>query len=190
MRRWSVFAVVLLMLGGLAACVESADDDSGDDGDDSATAVSSPTPEPTEPEPTEAPDPTATPEPEPTPTATAEPDPTATPEPDEGDDGDGADLVIDIQDNFFDPEEIEVAPGDTVTWVNNGDLVHTATLDPEIAQDPDNAVLPDGAETWDSGDLQSGDEFSVTLEVPGEYVYFCRPHEALGMVGTIIVTEE
>lgn len=190
MRRWAIFAVLLLMLGSLAACVESAEDDSGDDGDDSAAAASSPTPEPTEaPDPTATPepDPTATPSPEPTATATAEPDPTATP--DDGD-GDGEEHVIDIQDSFFDPEEIEIAPGDTVTWVNNGDLVHTSTLDPEIAQDPDNAVRPDGAETWDSGDMQPGDEFSVMLDVPGEYVYFCRPHEALGMVGTIVVTEE
>lgn len=204
MRRSAMFIVLALVLALMAACVESADDEADDTEDDSdateETATAEPTDAATE-EPTEEPDasPTATMDEEPeeteTPeaeeTATAEPEETATPEDDDGDgDGDGEEHTISVQDNFFEPEELEISAGDTVTWVNDGGLVHTSTLDPEIAREPENAVLPDGAETWDSGDLEPGDEFSVTLEVPGEYVYFCRPHEALGMVGTIVVNEE
>jgi plastocyanin len=207
MGRPTFLIVFILLLGLVAGCVESSDDDADDSGDDSVAAESSPTaeatedepsPEPTEEEPTPEPTateemaetPEATEEPEPTETATDEPDETATAEPDDDNgDGEGEEHVISIQDNEFDPDEIEIAPGDTVTWINDGGLMHTSTLDPEIARDPENAVLPDGAETWDSGDMESGDEFSITLEVPGEYTYFCRPHEALGMTGTIIVTD-
>lgn len=186
---------VMLLLTILAACVESDSTDDASDEDVTAEAAASPTEEP------EDPDPTATEEPEPTPepTATAaeeatatiepEPDPTATSEPDDGDD-EGEEHIISIVDNAFDPDEIEIAPGDTITWVNDGGQMHTSTLDPEIARDPENAVLPDGAETWDSGDMEPGDEFSITLDVPGEYIYFCRPHEALDMIGTIVVTDE
>jgi plastocyanin len=99
--------------------------------------------------------------------------------------------VVEIQDpHDFDPDSITVAAGDTIRFINTGRINHTASLDPEIVRDPDNAVLPDGAEPWDSGDLEPGDEFSVTLTVPGDYVYFCRPHEVLGQIGSITVLEE
>jgi plastocyanin len=98
--------------------------------------------------------------------------------------------VIEILDgNEFSPDEITIAPGDTVTWVNLTDQVHTSSADPEIANDPDNVELPDGAESWHSGNIEPEGEYSVTLEVPGVYVYFCYPHQDAGMIGRIIVED-
>jgi plastocyanin len=193
MRPLRFMLPVLLLLMALTACLESesVDDGTDDAGDEAAAAVDDPTATP-EPEPTEVPEPTETPEPEPTeaPVATETPEPTAPADDDAGEDG-PTEHIIEIQDpHDFVPDELDVAVGDTITWVNTGNITHTSTLDPEIARDPENAQLPDGAETWDSGNLEPGDEFSITLEVPGEYVYFCRPHEVLGQIGTITVDDD
>lgn len=48
--------------------------------------------------------------------------------------------------------------------------------------------IPEGARPRDSGCLTDpGTIFEVTLEAEGVYDYFCRPHEAAGMVGRIVV---
>lgn len=90
-------------------------------------------------------------------------------------------------DNEFSPAEITIAPGDTVTWVNMTDEVHTASADPEIATDESHVELPEGAEPWHSGSINPDESFSITLDVPGTYIYFCYPHQDAGMLGTIIV---
>lgn len=175
---------VLLVLGLLAACVESDDAEDDSAGDDVAvTDDPTETPEP-DPTPTPEPDPTSTPEPDPTPT----PEETATPQDDDSDD-EPTEHVVEIGDNFFDPDTLTIAAGDTVRFVNEGEMTHTATLDPEAARDSENIIMPDDAETWDSGSLDPGDEFSVTLDVPGEYQYICLPHEALDMFGEIVVED-
>jgi plastocyanin len=181
MRTLLAALSVLLVMAVLAACVES---DSPDDAaDDDVAAAADPTATPKPAEPTPEPEPTPTLEPEPAETPEAE----ETPTPESGN-GEAVEHVVEIQDpHNFVPDELNIAAGDTVTFVNMGNIIHTSTLDPEIARDPDNAQLPDGAETWDSGDMEPGDEFSVTLDVPGEYTYFCRPHEVLGQIGTITV---
>lgn len=98
--------------------------------------------------------------------------------------------VVEMTDDLtFEPEQLTVKVGDTVTWRNTGSIVHTATDDPSKAQDPANAVLPDGAEPWDSGNVAGGEEWSYTFETPGEYTYFCIPHELAGMVARLTVTE-
>jgi plastocyanin len=87
---------------------------------------------------------------------------------------------------WFDPIGILIEPGQTVRWVNEVN-VHTST-----AYHPDNdghaLRIPEAAEPWDSEYLvEPGDQFEVTLIVPGVYDYFCAPHEMAGMVGRIIV---
>lgn len=89
----------------------------------------------------------------------------------------------------YNPEEITVQVGDTVRWINTSPLVHSATADPEKAVKDDSVRLPEGAETFDSGIMTQGDTFEHTFTVPGEYVYFCIPHEADGMIGRITVKE-
>lgn len=87
------------------------------------------------------------------------------------------------------PETIRIEAGTTVTWENTTALLHTVTADPERADDPSHVSLPGGSETFASGDLRPGERFSHTFSVPGEYVYFCVPHEAAGMVGRVIVSD-
>jgi plastocyanin len=80
-------------------------------------------------------------------------------------------MTVSIQDFFFEPDQLTVAPGTTVTWVNDGQTPHTSTAD-------------DG--TWDSGTLQPGESFSFTFDEPGTYSYLCEIHPE--MTGTVNVT--
>jgi plastocyanin len=85
------------------------------------------------------------------------------------------------------PETVTVRVGETVTWRNTSDVVHTVTADPAKAARASSVALPDGAGAFDSGDLSPGEAFSHTFRTPGTYRYFCIPHELAGMVGTVIV---
>ena len=69
-------------------------------------------------------------------------------------------------------------------WV----MPHTVTDDPSKAAKPSDAALPSGTQAWDSGQLNGGQSFSHTFDTPGDYTYFCIPHESLGMVGRVTVT--
>ncbi len=88
----------------------------------------------------------------------------------------------------FVPDTLTIKGGDTVTWSNAGTAPHTSTDDPAKASDPAHARLPDGAPAWDSGVINGGASWSRTFDTPGQYTYFCIPHEAAGMVATITVT--
>jgi plastocyanin len=81
-------------------------------------------------------------------------------------------LRVEAQDNVFLPDTISVKVGDTVVFDNTGDLPHTTEAS-------------DGS--WDSGNLDPGQTFSVTFEEPGTVDYICVYHEVVGMVGTIEV---
>lgn len=87
----------------------------------------------------------------------------------------------------FEPASITIKAGETVDFVNGSPLIHTVTADPAKAREADNVSLPEGAETFDSGNLAPGESFSHTFTEPGTYQYFCIPHEAAGMTGTIVV---
>ncbi len=91
--------------------------------------------------------------------------------------------------NRFMPGTIEVPRGATVVWINRGRFEHTSTADPALARVPGHVILPAGADLWDSGELDTGMTWEHTFEVPGTYVYFCRPHELDGMLGSITVLE-
>lgn len=90
--------------------------------------------------------------------------------------------------NQFQPATVTVARGTTITWLNVGTVPHTVTDDPTKAANPSDSVLPAGAQPWDSGMIAGGENFSHTFDTPGQYVYFCIPHESLGMVGRITVS--
>ena len=76
-------------------------------------------------------------------------------------------------DNFvFDPEELVVTAGATVTWVNTDDVAHTVTS---------KAAPP----LFDSKILRTDDKFSFEFKTPGTYDYFCKPHPY--MTGKVIV---
>ena len=87
----------------------------------------------------------------------------------------GQNVTVSMEDNYFDQPNITVEPGTTVRWVQTGQNPHTTTS-------------YDGL--WDSGIIEggSGGTFSFTFEEPGTYGYYCIPHEAQGMTGTVTVT--
>lgn len=115
-------------------------------------------------------------------------------EEDDDDDDDVAaepqDHTVEIKDDLtFDPEHIDIRVGDSITFVNVGQMMHTATCDPDRAFDEVNAQMPDGAEAWHSGNLEAGEAWTYTFEVAGDYTYACIPHEVAGQVGSITVEE-
>jgi amicyanin len=74
-------------------------------------------------------------------------------------------------DNFaFSPQEITVAPGATVTWVNRDDIPH-------------NVVASNKA--FRSKVMDTDQQYSFTFSTPGTYEYFCALHPH--MKGTVIV---
>ncbi|HLB61187.1 MAG TPA: plastocyanin/azurin family copper-binding protein [Actinomycetota bacterium] len=84
---------------------------------------------------------------------------------------------VSMVDSAFDPADVTVEAGETITWSNDGALPHTATAD-------------DGS--FDTGTLDPGDSDSVRIDEPGTYPYYCTLHGApggIGMAGTITVAE-
>jgi plastocyanin len=82
-----------------------------------------------------------------------------------------ATVAVSVGDDFFSPESLSIASGDTVVWTNNGDDDHTATA-------TNNA--------FNSGSLGPGDTFSRTFNTAGTFDYICAFHD--GMTGTVTVT--
>ena len=78
-----------------------------------------------------------------------------------------------IVDFGFEPAEIEVPTGTTVTWTNEGAVIHTTT---DKARD----------KAWDSKVMETGDTFSYTFTEAGTYEYWCALHP--NMLGTVVVT--
>ena len=84
-------------------------------------------------------------------------------------------LVISGATNF-NPMHLFIKPGDTVKWTNMT-IHNTESME---------GLIPEGAETWKSN---IGQEYQVTLDIEGVYIYKCFPHFANGMVAAIIVGE-
>ena len=78
---------------------------------------------------------------------------------------------VSIRDFSFAPRSVSVSVGDTVTWRNTGDEVHTATA-------------RDGS--FDTGNLDTGQSGSHTFTKAGTFSYFCKPHAF--MTATVTVT--
>jgi plastocyanin len=82
----------------------------------------------------------------------------------------GGEERVEIADLAFNPDTLTVPVGSTVTWENTDSLAHTSNSDDEV---------------WDSGTLDSGDEFSFTFDEAGTFTYFCEIHPS--MTGSIVV---
>lgn len=89
----------------------------------------------------------------------------------------------------FTPDTVRVEAGETVRWTNSSIIVHTVTADPEEATLENSVRLPEGATPFDSGNMDPDETFEHTFRVPGTYRYFCIPHEATKMYGTVLVEE-
>jgi amicyanin len=80
------------------------------------------------------------------------------------------DTVIEIANFTFNPPEVTVKPGTTVTWKNTDEIPHLVVED---------------ATKFRSKPLDTGETFSMTFSEPGEIDYFCGLHPH--MKGKIIV---
>jgi plastocyanin len=87
----------------------------------------------------------------------------------------------------FLPAVTKISVGDTVNWTNPAVVQHSVTFDPSMAVKPGNVVLPEGVAPFDSGEMEQDATFSHTFTVKGTYKYVCKLHEAMGMIGTVIV---
>ena len=79
--------------------------------------------------------------------------------------------TVEIRNNAFNPAQLNVAPGTTVTFVNKDTVPHTATADG----------------LFDSGELAPGASYPVVLEGAGTVTYHCELHPE--MRGSIVVGE-
>lgn len=105
------------------------------------------------------------------------------------DDGD-ADITIEMTaDLVYAPAAATARIGERVRWVNRSSIPHTVTADPDLAVNAQSVQLPAGATPFDSGLIGAGASYTHTFTVAGTYRYFCRPHEAAGMIATIVVTD-
>jgi plastocyanin len=102
--------------------------------------------------------------------------------------GTGVTVAMNDQNKFI-PERLTVAKGTTVTWRNTGSMAHNVLNDPAKAINKANAKAPAGVAPFESPMLLAGQSWSYTFTTPGEYVYFCQPHEMLGMIATVTVTD-
>lgn len=79
---------------------------------------------------------------------------------------------------YFEPEQLTVKSGDTVTWINAQDDIH------EVMSES----VPEGAQAFESPTLDKKDQkWSHTFTQSGTYRYHCHPHVELKMRGVIIV---
>ena len=78
--------------------------------------------------------------------------------------------MVEMTGSTFAPERVDLKVGETVTFVNQDEIAHTATAEG----------------TFDSGTLRQGDRFDFTATKAGTIHYVCSFHP--GMAGTINVT--
>jgi amicyanin len=82
-----------------------------------------------------------------------------------------ADAQVKIANFTFDPPNLTVKAGTTVTWVNADDIPH---------------VVSEKDGKFRSSALDTGDKFSQTFSTAGTIEYFCAIHPH--MTGKIVVT--
>jgi plastocyanin len=92
---------------------------------------------------------------------------------------DGNVVAVSSLDNTFRVQNIQVAPGTTVTWSNDGRNEHD--------------VLPVEGDAWgvETDAFQPGDAYQHTFDEPGVYPYYCSIHgtTTAGMIGTVVVAD-
>ncbi|MBI2957973.1 MAG: cupredoxin family copper-binding protein [Chloroflexi bacterium] len=76
--------------------------------------------------------------------------------------------TVEISGFVFEPAEITVKAGDTITWTNGDAAAHTVA-----------------GKGWGSGNLNRGDKFSHRFDAVGAYDYTCAYHP--GMKGKVTV---
>lgn len=104
-----------------------------------------------------------------------------------GDDAKNGRTVEITSSHQFSPREVTIKVGESVTWKNSANDVHTVTADPSKAKMKENVSVPAGARPFHSGDIAPGKTYRQTFTTAGTYRYVCTHHEDKGMTGTITV---
>lgn len=73
-------------------------------------------------------------------------------------------LTVRIADFVFAPDTVGVHAGDTIRWVNNDIVPHTATADDE---------------SWDTGEIKPREMREIKVTAGMTQAYFCRFHPAM-----------
>ena len=93
--------------------------------------------------------------------------------------------TVQISSFRFQPDELTVAAGTTVTWTNDDAILHTVTSGTSVKKDDfgNYAITPDGR--IDGTLADKGQTFSFTFTTPGDYAYFCSRHN--NMTARVVV---
>jgi plastocyanin len=86
----------------------------------------------------------------------------------------GSDNEVKVIDSKFEPDQVKVGVGDTVTWSFQGNIDHNVT------------PVGDNRSTWKASKTQKDGTFEQTFEQAGTYAYICTIHP--GMKGTVTVS--
>ncbi|MEO0664932.1 MAG: pseudoazurin [Pseudomonadota bacterium] len=73
------------------------------------------------------------------------------------------------------PAVVRAQPGDTIKFIS---------VDPGHNAQSNDDWMPEGGTEWKS---KINDDFEVTIDVEGAYMYECQPHASAGMIGLILV---
>ena len=87
--------------------------------------------------------------------------------------------VVMIQNYAFNPAQLTVTAGTTVTWINQDNIGHTVTEgNPDSPKTPSQRAFDSSGGTEGAGvvTIAPGKSYSFTFTTPGEYDYYCIPH--------------
>ena len=103
-----------------------------------------------------------------------------------GEDASGDGVPVNTALLSFDPKEVQVAKGQTVTWVGGDNITH-------VLVQGEYTVGGDGLRTEETDDkafnlrlTKKDQKVSHTYDKPGTFTYFCTIHK--GMNGTVVVS--
>ena len=89
-------------------------------------------------------------------------------------------FAVDVQMGYdgnlvFEPSEVTISAGESVHFVNN-------------MLPPHNVVVDGHKElTHDALAMMPGEEFDIAFPEPGDYDFYCGPHQGAGMTGVVHV---
>jgi plastocyanin len=98
------------------------------------------------------------------------------------------DVKVEITDKGFQPQQAEVAAGQSVIWMNTSKHDHTVTARAAAAPDQDEKDKEKTKPMFDSGPIRPGASFTYKFEKAGTYNYGCSIDKS--MTGVITVKEK
>lgn len=104
------------------------------------------------------------------------------------------DVIVTITESFaasapvyrFEPAMVQVTPGMTVQWRNEGRMFHTVTSTAGTTSDSFDAPLGGWGDCHDDHGRPTACTFEHTFESAGLLLYQCAPHVFVGMHGSVV----